>query len=121
MPTFAGGTIFCYTLPTFEPIPSNVIQPIRGVAAFALDNEDLRKNNYAPARPAPPTPAPSGGLSIAPWVGRDKDKIQMDPVSIYVFKDIKIFHYTLAQRMTPTKVCFILHFPYDWVHTLMVS
>lgn len=94
--TRTGGIIYCFALPSLDPIPSNAIQPIRGVAAFALDNEDTRKDHYAPPRPPP--------ANNPPWVSSGQTKT-MDPVSLYVFRDMKIFPYTLAQRMIPTKVC----------------
>lgn len=90
-----GGIIYSYTLPTFDPIPTNSIQPIRGVSSFALDEDDARKDHYAPPRP-PPT-------NSAPWVSSGQAKT-MDVVSLYVFREQKISPYTLSQRMTPAKV-----------------
>lgn len=87
--------IYSYTLPSLDPIPTNVMQPIRGAAAFALDEEDTRKDHYAPPRPAP--------ANSPPWVGGGP-KQTMDAVSLYVFRDMRIYPYTLSQRMVPTKV-----------------
>jgi len=93
-----GGIIYCFTLPSLDPIPSNAIQPIRDVAAFALDDEDTRKDHNAPPRPPP--------ANNAPW--NSSQNKTLDPVSLCVFRNMKIFPYTLAQRMTPTKVCHIV-------------
>ena len=96
MMTRIGGVIYCFTLPSFDPIPANAIQPIRGVAAFALDEDDTRKDHYLPPQPPP--------VNNPPWVSSGQTKI-LDPVSLYVFRDTKIFPYTIAQRMISTKVC----------------
>lgn len=62
-----------------------------------MDEEDSKKDHYAPAKPPPPP------TSHAPWASNAQAK-QLDPVSIYVFRDIKINKYMLTQRMVPTKV-----------------
>ncbi|KAF7316392.1 CNH domain-containing protein [Mycena indigotica] len=74
---FSDHQIHFYTLPTLDPVPANVIKPIRHVYAFAVDQAQLR-------RPSPPLSAPISS---------------QEPVDFCVIKRNAIAMYSLRDRL----------------------
>ncbi|THH03191.1 hypothetical protein EW146_g10492 [Bondarzewia mesenterica] len=75
--TSTDRQIHFYTLPSLDPVPSNVIKPIRNVVTFAVDQQHI-------LRPAPPLTDPP---------------IQADPIEFCVIKRSSIMLYSLQERL----------------------
>ncbi|KAJ7064895.1 hypothetical protein C8F01DRAFT_1128649 [Mycena amicta] len=78
---FSDHQIHFYTLPTLDPVPPNVIKPIRHVVTFAVDQAQLK-------RPAPPLSAPISS---------------QEPVDFCVIKRGSIAMYSLREKLIYSK------------------
>jgi hypothetical protein len=77
--------IHFYTLPSLDPVPPNIIKPIRNVVTFAVDHQHLK-------RPPPSLSDPSA----------------IKPIDFCVIKRSNIALYSLRERLVYRAVC-LLH------------
>jgi hypothetical protein len=110
-----GGTIFYLTLPSLDPIPSTVIQPTRGVIAFALDDSDGRRNHHI----SPPSQANPSSNNLGNSAGAGAMQGPPEWVSFCVMREKQITLYNLAQRLQRVRVSTPPHAPSLFIYSLL--
>jgi len=92
-PNYIGGLpdrstdsrLYFYTIPSLDPVPSNVLQPVRHVVTFTVDHRHL-------TRPPPANTAPVP-----------------QPVDLCIVKRNALSLYSLREKLFYQKVSFISH------------